>query len=139
MSTIDSDLPREFCARLPAIMGPAQALTALQYLREPRPVAWRVNRLLSTAQEVVQSFQAAGICWHPGWCDSSGWAPAEFRDRVTRHPMAEQGHIYIQGLASQFASILLAPQPGEVVLDLAAAPGGKASHLAELMGNQGEL
>jgi 16S rRNA C967 or C1407 C5-methylase (RsmB/RsmF family) len=34
---------------------------------------------------------------------------------------------------------LLAPQPGERLLDLCAAPGGKATHLAALMGSQGLL
>src|ERR1039457_6141420 len=40
---------------------------------------------------------------------------------------------------SQMAALLLDPQPGERVLDACAAPGGKATHLAQLMGNQGEL
>jgi 16S rRNA (cytosine967-C5)-methyltransferase len=45
----------------------------------------------------------------------------------------------VQDQAAQFISLLLAPQPGETVLDACAAPGGKATHLAELMRNQGTV
>jgi 16S rRNA (cytosine1407-C5)-methyltransferase len=50
-----------------------------------------------------------------------------------------EGRIYIQGLSSQLAAIILDPRPGETVLDLAAAPGGKTLHIAALMHNEGQL
>ena len=46
------------------------------------------------------------------------------------------GHMaYPQNLPSIIASRVLSPQPGEVVLDMCAAPGGKTSHIAMLMNN----
>ena len=45
----------------------------------------------------------------------------------------------VQGEASQMVGYLLDPCPGERVLDACAAPGGKTTHMAELMGDQGEV
>jgi NOL1/NOP2/sun family putative RNA methylase len=47
------------------------------------------------------------------------------------------GYYYIQGAGSMIASLLLSPEKGEKVADLAAAPGGKTSHMAQLMDNKG--
>ncbi len=49
------------------------------------------------------------------------------------------GLFTIQGEASQLVSYLVAPLPGERVLDACAAPGGKTSHLAEMMRGEGEI
>lgn len=51
----------------------------------------------------------------------------------------EKGCFYVQDAASQFAVHALAPQPGDRVLDICAAPGGKSILAAQLMGNRGEL
>ena len=47
------------------------------------------------------------------------------------------GYYQIQGLTSMLPPKILAPLPGEVILDLCAAPGGKTTHLAQLMGDRG--
>jgi tRNA (cytosine49-C5)-methyltransferase len=49
------------------------------------------------------------------------------------------GYIYVQEAASQIPPLVLDPQPGEVVLDMSAAPGSKASQLSALMQNKGVL
>ncbi|KAM9308742.1 tRNA (cytosine(72)-C(5))-methyltransferase NSUN6 [Gastrophryne carolinensis] len=49
------------------------------------------------------------------------------------------GEIFLQNLPSAVVSHVLNPQPGERVLDMCAAPGGKATHIAALMNDQGEV
>ena len=49
------------------------------------------------------------------------------------------GLFTVQDTAATLAAYVLAPKPGDKVLDLCAAPGGKTTHLAELMGNKGEI
>ena len=50
-----------------------------------------------------------------------------------------RGEYHVQGLASQFAALCLQARPGQRVLDLCAAPGGKSRTLAQQMENTGEL
>ena len=49
------------------------------------------------------------------------------------------GYYYIQSLSSMVPPVVLAPQPGDKVLDLCAAPGSKTTQLAEMMKNTGTL
>jgi 16S rRNA (cytosine967-C5)-methyltransferase len=51
----------------------------------------------------------------------------------------QQGLFIVQDEAAQLVSLMLSPKPGETVLDACAAPGGKATHLAEIMQNRGTI
>ena len=55
------------------------------------------------------------------------------------HPGFAAGAFIVQSRAAQAVSRIVDPQPGERVLDLCAAPGGKTTHLAALMGGTGEI
>ena len=50
-----------------------------------------------------------------------------------------QGYYYIQNIASMLPAGILNPKPSDVVIDMCAAPGSKATHLAQLMKNEGTL
>jgi len=72
------------------------------------------------------------------------WAPLTYhllsdKSMVTGAPVFEQGRVYVQNASSFVPPLALDPRPGEAVLDVAAAPGGKASHLAALADNNSEL
>ncbi|NJE77163.1 RsmB/NOP family class I SAM-dependent RNA methyltransferase [Thermococcus sp. ES12] len=63
----------------------------------------------------------------------------DYKTPVTRLDWYREGKFVIQDLASAYVAHVLAPEPGERVLDLAAAPGSKTFHAAALMENRGEI
>ena len=63
----------------------------------------------------------------------------EYKTPVTRLNWYREGKFVIQDLASAYVAHVLAPEPGERVLDLAAAPGSKTFHVSALMENKGEI
>ena len=71
------------------------------------------------------------------------YEPAGFRistdEKVGSHPAHAAGLFYVQEPSAMTVARFVDPQPGELVLDLAAAPGGKSTHLAALMHGEGLL
>jgi 16S rRNA (cytosine1407-C5)-methyltransferase len=61
------------------------------------------------------------------------------RNVLVDDPLIESGCVYLQELASMLPALVLDPQPGERILDLCAAPGGKTLQLADLMEDTGEI
>lgn len=101
------------------------------------PLMLRVNRLKTTRDAMLEQLQTAGIKAKAGkHPDSIRLKDAQ---RVYDLPGFSEGLLTIQDETAMHASTLLAPQSGMRVLDLCAAPGTKTSHLAEVMGDNGEI
>lgn len=103
---------------------------------QPPPLAFRVNTVRAAADEVIARLERAGLRLRPSVV-ARGALVVEDGPAATLAQAAERGEIYIQDEASQVVSLLLAPQSGERILDLCAAPGSKSSHLAALAGTDG--
>lgn len=58
---------------------------------------------------------------------------------VALHPAFERGAFYVQDYSAQLVAPALQPEAGQTLLDLCAAPGGKAGHLAELTGDRAKI
>jgi 16S rRNA (cytosine967-C5)-methyltransferase len=102
------------------------------------PLTLRTNTLLTSRDDLLERFATNGITAAP--CRFSPFGiQVEGRHHIPGLPGFREGLFAVQDEASQLAVILLGPQPGERVLDSCAAPGGKATLLAQLMDNQGEL
>lgn len=99
---------------------------------------FRVNTLKAKRDEVSAALQGEGIKADPTPYSPVGLIINE-PPLFERWRMFQQGWLQVQDEAAQLVSFILAPQPGQRVLDLCAAPGGKTTHLAELMQNKGEV
>ena len=99
----------------------------------------RVNRLSSTPSEMQMDFEKAGI---KSTCITGlpdGLEVESGLGNLQEWPGYQEGKWCVQDRSSQNVSLLLDPQPGDNVLDACSAPGSKTTHLAELMGNVGEI
>ena len=133
-------LPELFRERLIRILGEALSSEVATSFASPKAAGFRVNRLLAAPEEVCAELVQSGLSVQPipGLPDGF-FVSAEQRPGLTRHRLVEAGHVYVHNPSSMLAALVLEPQPGETVMDLAAAPGGKTLHLAALMGGQGFL
>jgi len=109
----------------------------LESLRTPLPNHLRVNRLKTSPASVISMLQDKGISLRPAGVgdDTLYEAPRTLLPGKLLEYFL--GYIHPQALTSSIASLVLAPRPNTSVLDLCAAPGGKTSHLAQLMANTG--
>ena len=97
----------------------------------------RVNTLRARREDLICALQSEGVV-----CGPCTFSPEGIEVMYAPIPIAEtdalrKGLLYIQDEASQLISRILAPEPGGQVLDLCAAPGGKATHIAQLMEDRG--
>jgi 16S rRNA (cytosine967-C5)-methyltransferase len=107
-------------------LGAQEARALLAADNEPGELALRVNPLAGVEVDL------------PGRREDDALVVEGALD-VLAHPLYAAGAITPQSRASQRVARIVDPQPGERVLDLCAAPGGKTTHLAALMGDRGEI
>ena len=123
-------LPEAFLNRMERQLG-GEYPAFLQSLERPRAVALRLNPLKGDAPPLP--FVWGGVPWEPmGYYYDPNSRPG-------LHPYHEAGVYYLQEASAMSAVALLQPQPGERILDLCAAPGGKTTQIAGRMLGKGLL
>ncbi len=125
--------PEFLFARWRARFGLDETLRLMAWNNRPARMFARINTLRITAAEFLAQ-APEGIEALPG--DMTGVA---LRCRRVPIDLIDAGLVYIQDPSTLKAPLALAPQPGELVLDACAAPGGKATYLSALMGGSGTI
>lgn len=127
-------LPTAFLSRMERLLG-EEYPAFVRAMEGPRAFGLRVNPLKEdrTPPPFADRF---GL--HPvSWAAEGYYYDPE--TRPGRHPYYEAGAYYIQEPSAMAVGALADPKPGERVLDLCAAPGGKTTHLAGRMQGEGIL
>lgn len=107
------------------------------WFNSPTPLSLRINRMLTTRDDYLALMIERGIKAHAGTLPDS--IQLEGSLKVDDLPRFTEGLVTVQDESSMSAALLMNPQPGERLLDLCAAPGGKTTHLAELQGDRGKI
>ncbi|HVN29708.1 MAG TPA: 16S rRNA (cytosine(967)-C(5))-methyltransferase RsmB [Candidatus Binataceae bacterium] len=127
--------PRWMAERLIATFGRADAETIMAADNEAAPTAIRLNLARASREEILSRIAHDGL-----GVAAEGRFPETLILKGSPHldsASFREGLFHVQSEASQIIAHLLAPAPGATVVDCAAAPGGKATHLAELVGARG--
>ena len=106
------------------------------YLKQ-RLVTLRINTIKSDKEKIKNKLQEAGIEYEEvSWYRDALIIKNVREEEIKKLEIYENGEIYLQSLSSIIPPIILEPQNGENILDMAAAPGGKTTQIAALTENQ---
>ena len=125
-------IPEQFTLRMRRLLGEDYDAFSASFSR-PRAVGLRLNPLKGTSLPDLSAFSLTPVPWEP-----CGY----YYDPETRPGKSayhEAGLYYLQEASAMAPAALLDPKPGERVLDLCAAPGGKSFALAIDMGDRGDI
>ncbi|MGC8969987.1 MAG: NOL1/NOP2/sun family putative RNA methylase [Conexivisphaera sp.] len=113
----------------------------LERMLTPLRPTIRVNTLLTDPGALSARLSARGmrlspVPWHPWFLRIDDLGPVGNPGRTLEHLL---GYYYVQELSSALPPLVLSPGPGDLVLDMAAAPGSKTTQMAQMMLNSGTI
>lgn len=126
------------------IMRTAAALsvsevTTRHLLSVERRQSIRINPLIADPKATVARLEGLGWAGEPvPWLPHAYTVTSDL-ETIRDSDLIENGAVYIQNAASWLPVLVLDLQPGESILDVCAAPGGKTSHIAAITGNKAHI
>ncbi len=134
--SIEQKLPAAFCARMKELLGDAYSAFLASYERDMQrglrinPIKTDVNAVLSALSDLPLRPIPYASCGYYLDCAAVG---------TGNHPLHHAGAFYLQEPAAMLPVASAVIKPGDYVLDVCAAPGGKSTQLAALIGEDGLL
>ncbi|HIP58173.1 MAG TPA: tRNA methyltransferase, partial [Archaeoglobus profundus] len=105
-----------------------------KYMAKPLRPSIRVNTLKARVEDVVESLSERFELEPINWCEEGFFINTEDVGSTIEHQL---GLIFSQEASSMIPAVVLDPKPNMLVLDMAAAPGGKTTQIAQYMKNEG--
>ncbi|MBD2452699.1 16S rRNA (cytosine(967)-C(5))-methyltransferase [Nostoc sp. FACHB-87] len=120
-------------------IGVAETEKLCEWMNQTPTIDLRINPLRTNLEQVATALESAGVL-----AQRIPNLPQALRlisspGAMQNLPGFTEGWWVVQDASAQLVSHVLDPQPGEVVIDTCAAPGGKTTHIAELMQDQGKI
>lgn len=134
--------PEWLCEAWRERWGDQNLLRLLAWNNQPPPTFARLNTLRTDAAQLTALWEREGVQFTPrNWDWTGNGLVYELLDHppLDQLPSFLQGGFYLQDPSTLLAPRVLNPQSGEEVLDLCAAPGGKATFIAQLLQNHGTI
>jgi ribosomal RNA methyltransferase Nop2 len=121
------------------LFSPAECVEYMDASDRPRPLVIRANTLKVTRKDLMETLSKRGAN-----LEAIEWSKVAVKVTESTIPIGATpeylaGHYMLQAAASLNPVMALQPRPGERVLDMSSAPGGKTSYIAQLMKNSGTV
>lgn len=133
---VEHSHPRWLVDRWLARYGAPETAALCGANNHPGPPTVRVNMQRRRPEDAAQRLREAGVTVRATVLPEGYYVDGPFSPR---HEMVAEGTLTVQDLGAMLVTHLLDPQPGETVVDGAAAPGGKTTHIAERMRGRGRV
>ncbi|MFT4310681.1 MAG: RsmB/NOP family class I SAM-dependent RNA methyltransferase [Candidatus Woesearchaeota archaeon] len=134
------DVKPTFQQRYVTLLGEKGFAEFMRYSTSFPKRAIRVNTLKISVEALLARIPACWELQQVPWCKEAFWIRhIEGRRDIGNLPEHILGYLYIQEPASMVPPLVLGAQPGDIVLDLCAAPGSKTTQIAQDMQHQGLL
>jgi 16S rRNA (cytosine967-C5)-methyltransferase len=138
--SIRASVPREILDVYLQVFGTKKGVQILMQMNQPSPLTLRVNRLKTTREELIRLLEADGIESEKTLLSQEGIRVKNTSVTELSGTQAYQTGLFtIQDQGAMLIAEALDPKAGEQVLDMCAAPGGKTTYFAEMMGNCGQI
>ena len=121
------------------LFSPAECVEYMDASDRPRPLVIRTNTLKMTRKDLMEVLSKRGVN-----LEAIDWSKVAIKVTESTIPIGATpeylaGYYMLQAAASLNPVMALEPKPGERVLDMSSAPGGKTSYIAQLMKNSGTV
>jgi 16S rRNA (cytosine967-C5)-methyltransferase len=136
---VEQSFPDWLIAHWLEVLGEDATIALCQAFNQSPPIDLRVNQLQIDRDAVLEALQVAGVEAMPLDYLTQGIRLTGKVGAIPALPGYDQAWWTVQESSAQLVTTLLDPQPGEVIADACAAPGGKTTHIAELMADRGVI